>query len=203
MIIIPFSLCDEALALPWYPQSLYYILSAQSLAWDVMKPTTRAQHIVNTAYRSPSYLKMIGSMRDSSSTTKAARELSEPAKPWIILCTTMDSSGPGFPASNDPRLPDSAHPSMLQANVPSGKPGRSLLRRNNLHLVRTPRGLKSRLIDVCVSSKKKSELMSSVKMRRKTAVAMARTDGVVLSAAVSSSRIRPPLRFFLRLRTPE
>eukprot|EP00970_Alexandrium_tamarense_P019973 scaffold14691_cov193-Alexandrium_tamarense.AAC.8 len=56
---------------------------------------------------------MIGSISASTSAMKVANVLSDPAKPAIIEVSTMLSSGPGFPARKDPRLPLRRQLSML------------------------------------------------------------------------------------------
>ncbi|VEU37699.1 unnamed protein product [Pseudo-nitzschia multistriata] len=63
----------------------------------------------------------------------------------MTLTKAILSRGPGFPASNVPRVPDKAQAVTLQAKVPRGKLGRHELNFIILHRASTPSGEKSRL----------------------------------------------------------
>mmetsp|Transcript_24893 Transcript_24893/g.52331 ORF Transcript_24893/g.52331 Transcript_24893/m.52331 type:complete len:93 (-) Transcript_24893:2854-3132(-) len=92
----------------------------------------------------------MGSTRLSNSTIKAAKVLNDPANPAIILVSTIRSSGPGFPAMIDPKLPLRAQLSKLQANVPKGNPGSfELYFFVKIHLAKQPNGVKRREIENC------------------------------------------------------
>ena len=132
--------------------------------------------------------------------------LRAPAKPAIMEVKTRFPSAPGLPddtnkyivsyekvrghssvirckrvhlpAMKEARLPLSAQPPILHANVPSGKPGRDLLYLFiNFHLARQPNGVKRRLIRYgrCAGKNMMAKI-NDTNVAKNTNVAHARTE---------------------------